>query len=118
VRATAAATLVLFRPTAMRFLRQGKGVQKDENEKKLSGHECPRQPGVFDAPLTWLSLVELLASRARLRFPRQSNYNTRRENDGRYGCIGPSSSEEEALADAKASLKLPMDSASLAERFF
>ncbi len=26
--------------------------------------------------------------------------------------------EEEALADAKASLKLPMDSASLAERFF
>ena len=81
----------------MRFLRQCKGVQGEENKKAARARE-PRQPRVLDAPLTWLSLVGLLASRARLRFAKQDQYSTRRGERREDGCIGPSSSEEEALA--------------------
>ena len=88
---------VVRRRTEMRFLRHSKGVQGEKN-KKAAGVLRPRQPRVLDAPLTWRSLVGLLASRARLRFTKQKIIARGEENERRDGCIGPSSSEEEALA--------------------
>ena len=81
----------------MRFWRRYKGVQGIP-KKKAARALKPWRPRVLDAPLTWLSLVELLASRARLRFTKQDNYSITRGVEERDGYIGPSSLEEESLA--------------------
>ena len=94
--ATATAAMPAYRRTKCVFGGNARAFK--EGKEKGCRDLKPRQPRVFDAPLTWLSLVELLASRARLRFTKQGKYSTRRRERRRAGCIGPSSSEEEALA--------------------
>ena len=81
----------------MRALRPSKvsSTLPPENRKTK---RLLRQPRVLDAPWTWLTFVGLLASRARLRFTRRRSRAQGKENEGRNGCIGPSSLEEEALA--------------------
>ncbi len=66
--------------------------------------------------LARLFLVGLHLRRARLRFTGQNHYTTREERTERERRLHRPFLREEALADADASLSVPVDSALVAER--
>ena len=66
--------------------------------------------------LARLFLVGLRPRRARLRFTGQNHYRTREERTERERRLHRPFLREEALADADASLSVPVDSALVAER--
>jgi hypothetical protein len=86
-------------------------------EDKNSPGSTRRQGLTGHSPaLARLFLVGLRPRRARLRFTGQNHYRTREEQRRRGGRLHRPFPWEEALADAYASLSVPVDSALVAER--
>ena len=86
-------------------------------ENKNSPGSASRQGLTGHSPaLARLFLVGLRPRRARLRFTGQNHYRTREERTERERRLHRPFLREEALADANASLSVPVDSALVAER--
>jgi hypothetical protein len=82
-------------------------------EKNGPGSASRRSPTGHSPALARLFLVGLRPRRARLRFTGQNHYRTREEPADRQRRLHRPFLREEALADADASLSVPVDSAML-----